>query len=242
MPAGAAEEIVADAQRKGDLIGVRMSTADDEGAQDPWTLPPSRKRRDRLVEGPLPKTVQIVRANLVLVEKKDLPPDMLNRLLRLAAFQNPEFYKAQAMRLATYDKPRVIACGQEFPQHIAVPRGCLAEILALLEAHKIRPEVRDERYGGAPIEAEFQGKLRPFQEEAVANITAHDEGILCAPTAFGKTAVAAWLIAKRKVNTLVVVHRQQLLDQWQERLGCSWICPPNRSPISAAARWTGRAA
>src|SRR3989454_213854 len=144
---------------------------------------------------------------------------MLNRLLRLAAFQNPEFYKAQAMRLSTYDKPRVIACGQEFVQHIAVPRGCLTETLALLEAHKIRPEVRDDRYAGTAIEAEFQGQLRPFQEEAVAKITAHDEGILCAPTAFGKTAVAAWLIAKRKVNTLVVVHRQQLLDQWQERLG-----------------------
>jgi hypothetical protein len=38
------------------------------------------------------------------VEKKDLPPAMLNRLLRLAAFQNPEFYKAQAMRLPTYNK------------------------------------------------------------------------------------------------------------------------------------------
>jgi superfamily II DNA or RNA helicase len=122
------------------------------------------------------------------------------------------------MRLSTYDKPRVIACGTEFVQHIAVPRGCLTEALALLEAHKIRPEVRDERYAGTAIEAVFQGQLRPFQEEAVAKITAYDEGILCAPTAFGKTAVAAWLIAKRKVNTLVVVHRQQLLDQWQERL------------------------
>jgi len=219
MAGDVAEEIVADAQRKGDLIGVRMSIADDEGAQDPWTLPASRKRRERLIEGPLPKTVQVTRANLVYVEKKDLPPAMLNRLLRLAAFQNPEFYKAQAMRLPTYNKPRVIACGQEFPQHIAVPRGCLAETLALLESHKIRPEVRDERFAGTPIEAEFQGQLRPFQEEAIAKIASHDEGILCAPTAFGKTAVAAWLIAKRKVNTLVLVHRQQLLDQWQERLG-----------------------
>ena len=219
LSAGTAEEIVAEAQGKGDLVGVRMSIADDEAAQDPWTLPPSRKRRERPIEGPLPKTVQIVRANLVYVEKKDLPPAMLNRLLRLAAFQNPEFYKAQAMRLSTYDKPRVIACGQEFAQHIAVPRGCLTETLALLEAHKIRPDVRDERFAGTPIEVEFQGQLRRFQEEAVAKITGHDEGILCAPTAFGKTAVAAWLIAKRKVNTLVVVHRQQLLDQWQERLG-----------------------
>src|SRR6202166_4092182 len=219
MPVDAAEEIVAEAQRKGDLIGVRMSVADDEDAQDPWTLPPSRKRKERPIEGPLPKTVQIVRSNLVYVESKEPPPAMLNRLLRLAAFQNPEFYKAQAMRLSTYDKPRVIACGTEFVQHIAVPRGCLTETLALLEAHKIRPEVRDERYAGTAIEAVFQGQLRPFQEEAVTKITAHDEGILCAPTAFGKTAVAAWLIAKRKVNTLVVVHRQQLLDQWQERLG-----------------------
>jgi superfamily II DNA or RNA helicase len=46
----------------------------------------------------------------------------------------------------------------------------------------------------------------------------HDEGIICAPTAFGKTVVGAALIAARKVNTLVLVHRQQLLDQWRERL------------------------
>jgi superfamily II DNA or RNA helicase len=218
LKADTAVEIVEEAQRKGDLVGVRMSIADDAAAQDPWTLPPSRKRKEKLIEGPLPKTVQIVRANLVYVEKKDLPPAMLNRLLRLAAFQNPEFYQAQAMRLSTYAKPRVIACGQEFPHHVAVPRGCLTETLALLDAHKIRPEVRDERYAGTAIEAEFRGQLRPFQEEAVAKIIAHDEGILCAPTAFGKTTVAAWLIAKRKVNTLIVVHRQQLLDQWQERL------------------------
>ena len=100
MPVDAALEIVAEAQRKGDLIGVRMSIADDEEAQDPWALPPSRKRREKPIEGPLLKTVQIVRGNLVYVESKDLPPAMLNRLLRLAAFQNPEFYKAQAMRLS----------------------------------------------------------------------------------------------------------------------------------------------
>ena len=34
------------------------------------------------------------------------------------------------MRLSTYDKPRVIACGTEFVQHIAVRRGCLAATTA----------------------------------------------------------------------------------------------------------------
>jgi hypothetical protein len=192
MSAAAEEEVIADAQRNGDLIGVRISSADDEDAQDPWTLPPSRKRMERPIEGPLPETVRIVRPNLLYVEKQGLPPAMLNRLLRLAAFQNPEFYKAQAMRLPTYAKPRVIACGQDFPQHIAV-RGCLTEVLALLHAHKIRPEVRDERFAGTPFAAEFDGQLRSIQEEAVAGIGGYDEGILCAPTAFGKTAVAAWL-------------------------------------------------
>ena len=163
MPVAAAEEIVADAQRKGDLVGVRFSVADDDEAQDPWTLPPSRKKKEQLVEGPLPKSVQLVRSNLVYVEKKDLPPAMLNRLLRLAAFQNPEFYKAQAMRLSTYDKPRVIACGTEFAQHIALTRGCLTETLALLAAHKIRAQVRDERYTGTAIEAAFLVNSGPFR-------------------------------------------------------------------------------
>jgi len=218
MSPEAAEGIIAEAQRTGDLIGVRFSVADEENGQDPWALPPSRRRIERTIEGPLPATVAIVRANLVYVEKHGLPPAMLNRLLRLAAFQNPEFYKAQAMRLPTYAKPRVIACGQDFPRHVAVPRGCLADVLALLRTHHIRPEVQDERFGGVPVEMEFDGQLRPVQEEAVRLIVDHDEGIFSAPTAFGKTAVAAWLIAKRKVNTLILVHRQQLLDQWQERL------------------------
>jgi hypothetical protein len=168
------------------------------------------------------------------LKKKDLPPAMLNRLLRLAAFQNPEFHKAQAMRLSRYDKPRVIACGAEFVQHIGVPRGCLTETLALFEAQKIRPEVRDERYAGTPIEAEFQGRLRPFQEEAVAKIIAHDEGILCAPTAFGKAAVAAWLIAKRKVNTL---GRGPPAAVARSVAGASWNVSGSARQIDRAYRW-----
>ena len=152
MPMVVAEEIVAEAQRKGDLVGVRISVMDDEDEQDPWTLSPSRKRLEPPIEGPLPEYVHIVRANLVYIEKRDLPSAMLNRLLRLAAFQNPEFYKAQKMRLSTYAKPRVIACGQDFAQHVALPRGCLPEASALLKAHRIRPEVQDKRFAGTPTE------------------------------------------------------------------------------------------
>jgi superfamily II DNA or RNA helicase len=77
---------------------------------------------------------------------------------------------------------------------------------------------RDERYPGTPIDVAFQGTLHSEQAEAVRQALRHDDGILCAPTAFGKTVVASNLIAERKVNTLVLVHRRQLLDQWRERL------------------------
>ena len=217
MSADAVEAIVLEAQRRGDLIGVRISIAEDEDI-DPWKLPPSRTRAERQIPGPLPTQVQIVRSNLVYVEKTGLPSAMLNRLLRLAAFQNPEFYKAQAMRLPTFNKPRVIACGEDLANHIALPRGCIAEVVQLLETHRIKALIRDERFAGRPIDVEFSGQLRPAQLDAAAMIAEHDEGILCAPTAFGKTALAAWIIAARKVNTLVLVHRQQLLDQWHARL------------------------
>ena len=217
MSADAVEAVVLEAQRRGDLIGVRISIAEDEG-RDPWTLLPSQKRVERPIPGPFPTQVQIIRANLVYIGKNGLSSAMLNRLLRLAAFQNPEFYKAQAMRLPTFNKPRVIACGEELANHIALPRGCLSEVVELFEEHGIKTDIRDERVAGLPIDVEFSGQLRPLQKDAVSMIAQHDEGILCAPTAFGKTAVAAWLIAARKVNTLVLVHRQQLLDQWHVRL------------------------
>ena len=213
------ERLIAEAlQRGGDLIGVRFASTEDEEAPDPWTLPPSRKMQGKPIQGPLPAAVEFVRANLLFIEKKGLPPDLMNRLLRLAAFQNPEFYKAQSMRLATYDKPRVIACGEDLPRHLALPRGCFSELVAFLEGHKIKAIIRDERFAGTPIKAVFHGLLRPMQENAVAKVLEHDDGLICAPTAFGKTAVASWLIAQRGVNALVIVHRQQLLDQWRERL------------------------
>ena len=155
---------------------------------------------------------------MLYVEKKELPAVFLDRLIRLAAFQNPEFYSAQAMRFSTFGKPRVIACAEEFHDHIALPRGLLQELLDLFEAHGITADISDHRHAGAPVEANFQGELRPLQKEASRTLAAFDDGILCAPTAFGKTAVAAHLISMRKVNTLVLVHRRQLMDQWRERL------------------------
>jgi superfamily II DNA or RNA helicase len=212
------EWIVNDASRRGQVVGVRIAPTDPDAQDEPWTMPPSKKVAEMSVQGPFPECVELVQSNLIYIPKSGMPEAMLNRLIRLAAFQNPEFYKAQSMRLSTWDKPRIIFCGEDLPQHVAVPRGCLQEVRSLLDQHGIRWTLRDARTVGCSIAATFQGELRPEQSDAVDKVLRHDEGIICAPTAFGKTVVGAALIAERKVSTLVLVHRQQLLDQWRERL------------------------
>ena len=223
----AAETIVRRAERAGNVVGVRMSLTDESSLEDPWLLPPSRRRSEKPIPGPLPEALRVVRANLLFIDKAGLPEAMLDRLTRLAAFQNPEFYKAQAMRLPTYDKPRVICCAEEFPKFLALPRGLLDELLLLLKQHRMAPDLLDERYSGKEVDVRFAGKLRDHQTAAVSKILAHDDGILCAGTAFGKTVAAAYLIAARKTNTLVLVHRTQLLDQWRERLATFLDVPIN---------------
>lgn len=212
------ENVVADAERAGGVIGLRLALTDESEGEDPWLRPPSRRKRDAPIEEPLPREVRVVRGDLVYVEKEGLPSAMLNRLLRLAAFQNPEFYRAQAMRLSTFGKPRIIRCGEELERHIGLPRGCFTEVVELLKGHGVTARVQDERFGGRALDVSFRGELRDEQAAAAEALLAHDDGVLAATTAFGKTVIAAHCIARRAVNTLVLVHRRQLLDQWRERL------------------------
>jgi len=188
---------------------------DDEDLATPWRREGASTHK---LAGPLPKSLTVTLANLIYFNKAHLPQPLANRLIRLAAFQNPEFYRAQAMRMSVWDKPRVIGCAENYPQHIALPRGCLDAALALLRENGIGCELRDERVGGEPLDVSFVGRLRPDQEAAVAAMLPFDAGVLCAPTAFGKTVTAAAMIARRGVNTLVLVHRTALHAQWQERL------------------------
>jgi hypothetical protein len=102
------ESVVREASRNGAVLGVRISLVDEGIEEDPWTLPPSKKKKEKAIQGPFPQAIRVVQGNLIYIEKNGVPPAMLNRLIRLAAFQNPEFYKAQAMRLSTFGKPRII--------------------------------------------------------------------------------------------------------------------------------------
>lgn len=196
-----------------DPLGVAF--VDEQNEAEPWK---QREQTSQSLTCSLPATLKVTLANRIYFEKSQLPQPLANRLIRLAAFQNPDFYKAQAMRLSVWNKPRVIGCAQNFPQHIGIPRGCWDAVLDLLNEYKITPQLQDERFAGVSLDVDFLGTLRPDQDAAIHALMPYDTGILCAPTAFGKTVTAAALIARRRVNTLVLVHRTELLRQWQARL------------------------
>jgi superfamily II DNA or RNA helicase/very-short-patch-repair endonuclease len=211
------ERAVENADRRASVIGVRLPALDDD-EPEPWAVSPSRRPKASPIVGDLPSTLEVVFGNEIYIPADGLVPGLRNRLIRIAAFQNPEFYQAQAMRLPTYDKPRVIGCAEQHPHHLGLPRGCLTDLRNLLADLNVSLLVRDERFAGQPLDVAFHGELRLEQKAAANALLAHDTGVLAATTAFGKTVVAAQLIAERRVNTLVLVHRQQLLDQWVDRL------------------------
>jgi superfamily II DNA or RNA helicase/very-short-patch-repair endonuclease len=212
------QSLVRQAEGRDRVLGVRAVAPDVEDLSHPWALTPSRRRTGEGIPGALPPSLDLILGDQLYLRTSDLPPPLRNRLIRLAAFQNPEFHKAQSLRLSTHDLPRIIACAEDFPEHLGLPRGCLPEVQTLLTSLGIRLHIRDERFAGRPLTCHFQGTLRDDQKQAADALLNHDTGVLAATTAFGKTVIAAWLIAARGVNTLVLVHRQQLLEQWVDKL------------------------
>jgi superfamily II DNA or RNA helicase len=219
LSAKAAAEIVDDAETRGRILGVRMPV-EDEDADEPWRMTPSRRPKVGPVGSPLSGKITIVVADQLYIERTDLPPTMTTRLIRLAAFQNPEFYRAQSMRFPTFGKPRIISCAELHPRHVALPRGCLDEAVELIRGEGAEVELNDQRVIGDPLPSRvrFQGTLQEPQVKAFEALLPHEHGVLAATTAFGKTVVAAALIAQRGRNALVLVHRRELLTQWVERL------------------------
>jgi len=211
------ESLVAEAESRGNITGVRF-VLDDENDAAPWQQPPSRRKGSLTLTGSMPSSLEVVLANEIYISKENLPPSLRNALIRLAAFQNPECYRQQAMRLPTFGMPRIIGCAEDHGQYIGLPRGCLEDLQSLLTANRIALKLQDKRNEGSPVNVAFHGQLRPEQQLAADTLARHDTGVLSATTAFGKTVVAAWMIARRGVNTLILVHRRQLLEQWIERL------------------------
>ena len=180
----------------------------------PWErpLPKPMNKAD------FPKSITIIRSSGIYIPTKGLSAKAVNHLKRLAAFKNPEFYAKLGMRLPVYNLPRIISCSEITDDYLILPRGCEESAIDFLRENNVDVEIQDKANPGMPITVEFNGQLYPEQVQAIEELARHRCGTLYATTAFGKTVTAAAMIARKKVNTLILVHTKALLDQWRKRL------------------------
>ncbi|HVJ48097.1 DEAD/DEAH box helicase family protein [Desulfitobacterium sp.] len=190
-----------------------MLQKDEDDTPKPWeTVKVHLSKED------YPPDTEIVRGSMLYISKSGFSERALNQIKRLAAFKNPEFYKAQAMRMPTYDKPRVISCSEEIAEYICLPRGCEEVLDKMLKDAEVSINWIDKTNQGRIINVEFNGCLREEQQIAAREMLRHTNGVLSGTTAFGKTVVAINLIAERQTNTLILVDKVSLALQWKERL------------------------
>mgnify|MGYP003104088868 CR=1 FL=1 len=177
-----------------------------------------RKQKSGLSAEDFPSIIRISCSNMIYTEKSGVSERALGAIKRMGVYANPEFFKAQKMRLPTYGKPRFICVYEEDDAYIAIPRGRLDRMRSLLKEAGAQFLLDDRRNGGEKIEVSFNGTLREEQQRAFSALMSRDTGVLSATTAFGKTVVGARMIAERKRNTLVLVHTSALLNQWKSAL------------------------
>lgn len=202
----------------GQVTGIQPTLVNDETAASPWLKTFSQNIKPLKILEPIPEKVAAVLSQRLFVEKSELPSSLVNLIKRLAAFQNPEFYKKQGLRLSTAMTPRIISCAEDHQNHISLPRGCLDDLRKLLGEHNSSLELEDIRNTGIAIDVQFSGQLTDEQEKVATAVLEHEQGVIVAPPGFGKTVLGTYLIAARKLNTLVLVHRQPLMEQWKTQI------------------------
>lgn len=215
------EVLACTARKSGRVIGVRALADVNAPHEDdePWGLlsSASLSESSRITEA-LPERLTVVLAERLFVPLADLPSRLVTEIKRLAAFQNPEFYEKQRLRLSTHATPRIIDCTEELPANLSLPRGCLDDLRTLLTRHSMELLIEDRRNEGTKTDFRFIGKLSAEQSRAVDALAQIDAGVLVAPPAAGKTVMAIALAARRERNTLILVHRGPLVDQWLARI------------------------
>jgi superfamily II DNA or RNA helicase len=153
--------------------------------------------------------------NIIL---RNLKPETENAVMGRLTMPNPKYDEAVKMDRWTGDINPYLFFYQETDQGLVCPRGAARQICTIAKQHGEKIRLIDNRRTLPPVDFQFRGSLRPFQQQAVNSCLKHEFGVLSAPTGAGKTVMAAYMIAQRKQPELIVVHTKELLKQWQDRI------------------------
>ena len=189
------------------------------------------RKRLPLTSRDFPSSLPVIQADMLYIPEKSLSPAAQMEIRGLATFANPAFYRAQSMHQSVFGKPRLIDLSELRDGHVAIPRGCKTQLERLVQETGVTAHYSDERKSGNPIVMAFKGVLRPEQQIAADQMLIYEDGIMSAPTGFGKTVVGAYLIASIGLPTLVIVPKTALITQWKSQLERFIDITDNREPV-----------
>ncbi|MBI4978663.1 MAG: DEAD/DEAH box helicase family protein [Spirochaetes bacterium] len=189
-----------------------FETEDITAAEQGVSIPP------KPLEGILSGTVSLIIDADIRIDTRDLPPQAVTAMKRLATFANPKFYELERMRFPTYNTPRYISSARIYGALLSLPRGLLDDLVRLIRDAGADAAIDDRRVTASPIELTCKTILTDQQRSAVDSILEYDDGVLVAPTGSGKTVMGIAIIAARKQPTLILVNRKELMEQWRDRI------------------------
>ena len=201
----------------------------------PWETP----KPDHISFEDFHSPVKLVRSNGLYVPIKSVSGKVLRHLKGLASFRNPKYYELLNARKPLYHTPSLVTCYEMTEDYLKLPRGCEDAVIELLQSNFSVWDEDDQTCAGREIDVTFSGELRPEQEAAVQRLLAYNNGVLAATTAFGKTVAAIGMIAKRRTNTLILVHSKALLEQWKEEIE-KFLIISEQEPVTEEKKGRGR--